>query len=81
MLYEVITDYEIRATEAGSYGYFNFSSGNVIWVPFETWDIGPTGLFGVNDPSNDEQLIPVLFSDGGGECFFGFGEGDRNNFV
>lgn len=67
-------DYEIRVTEGGSYAYFNFTSGNVIWVPFETWDIGPTGPFGVNDPSDDEKMIPVLFSDNGGECFFGFGE-------
>jgi hypothetical protein len=68
-------DYEIRVTEEGSYGYFPFSSGNAIWVPFEAWHIGPTGLFGVNDPADDIQLIPNIFSDGGGECFFGFGEG------
>ena len=69
-------DFEIRATEEGSYGYFGFSGGNAIWVPFETWDIGPTGPFGVNDPSDDERMVPILFADGGGECFFGFGEGD-----
>lgn len=69
-------DFEIRVTEEGSYGYFSFSSGNVIWVPLVTWDIGVVGPFGVNDPSDDEQLIPVLFSDAGGECHFGFGEGD-----
>ncbi|MGA7304208.1 MAG: hypothetical protein WBW88_05015, partial [Rhodothermales bacterium] len=69
-------DFEIRATDAGSYGYFGFSSGNIIHVPAEVWDIGPTGPFGVNDPSDDVEMIPVLFSDGGGECFFGFGEGD-----
>ncbi len=45
-------------------------------MPAEVWDIGPTGPFGVNDPSDDVQMIPILFSDGGGECLFGFGEGD-----
>ncbi|HLE56592.1 MAG TPA: T9SS type A sorting domain-containing protein, partial [Rhodothermia bacterium] len=76
-------DFEIRATEVGSYGYYGFSSGTTIWVPFEVWDIGPTGagsnrVAAVNDPSDDVQMIPVLFSDGGGEgeCFFGFGEAD-----
>ncbi|HUF11290.1 MAG TPA: T9SS type A sorting domain-containing protein [Rhodothermales bacterium] len=69
-------DFEIRATDEGSYGYFLFSSGNAIWVPFETWDIGPTGPFGLNDPSDDVRMIPILFADGGGECSFGFGEAD-----
>jgi hypothetical protein len=74
-------DFEIRVTEAGSYGYYGFSSGNTIWTPFEVWDIGPTGtgsgrVAAVNDPSDDVQMIPVLFADGGGECFFGFGEAD-----
>ncbi len=68
-------DFEIRVTEGGSYAYFNFSSGNVIWVPFEAWDVGVVGPFAANDTSDDIRLIPVLFSDGGGECLFGFGEG------
>ena len=72
----VPNDFEVRATDEGSYGYFLFSSGNAIWVPFETWDIGPTGPFGVNDPSDDVRMIPIVFSDGGGECSFGFGEAD-----
>lgn len=71
-------DFEIRVTESGSYGYYAFTSGSVIWVPFETWDIGSTGPFGVNDPADDERLIPVLFGDNGGDCFFGFGEIPRD---
>ncbi|HUF09236.1 MAG TPA: T9SS type A sorting domain-containing protein [Rhodothermales bacterium] len=69
-------DFEIRVTDDVSYGQYIFTSGNTIATPFEVWDIGPTGLFGVNDPSDDVQMIPVLFADGGGECFFGFGEAD-----
>ena len=75
-------DYEIRVTESGSYGYHPFGGdgalGEAYWVPFEVWDIGPTGPFGVNDPSDDVQMVANLFSDSGadGICFFGFGEGD-----
>jgi hypothetical protein len=46
----------------------------------EVWNIGPTGPFGVNDPSDDFQMIPVLFSDNGGECYFGFGEIEADPF-
>jgi hypothetical protein len=69
-------DFEIRVTEAGSYGYHPFSDGNgeAHWVPFEVWDIGPTGPFGVNDPADDVQMIPNIFSDNGGVCEFAFGE-------
>ena len=67
-------DFEIRFTEPGSYGYHSFTTGKAIWVPFEVWDIGPTGPFGTNDPADDVQLIPVLFSDYGGECEWAYGE-------
>ncbi|RMF65386.1 MAG: hypothetical protein D6746_00535, partial [Bacteroidetes bacterium] len=63
-------DFEIRFTAEGSYAYHPFTTGNAIWVPFEVWDIGPTGPFGVNDPSDDVQLIPNLFSNFGSECEF-----------
>ncbi|RMF57824.1 MAG: hypothetical protein D6746_10480, partial [Bacteroidetes bacterium] len=68
------SDFEIRFTAEGSYAYHPFTSGNAIWVPFEVWDIGPTGPFGENDPSDDVQLIPNLFSDNGGECEFDMAE-------
>ncbi len=67
-------DYEIRFTAGGSYAYFSFSTGAAIWVPFEIWDIGPVGPFGVNDPSDDVRMIPNLFSDNNGECAFEYGE-------
>ena len=67
-------DFEIRFTEHGSYGYYPFTTGKAIWVPFEVWDIGPTGPFGTNDPADDVQLIPNFFSDNGGECEWAYGE-------
>ncbi len=67
-------DFEIRWTETGSYGYHPFTTGNAIWAPVEVWDIGPTGPFGENDPSDDVQMILNIFSDNGGECEFAPGE-------
>lgn len=66
-------DYEIRFTDEGSYGYYGFSTGNLIKVPFEVWDIGLTPPGEANDPSDDEQLIPWLFADGPEECVFEYG--------
>ncbi len=70
-------DFEIRFTERGSYAFHPFTTGNVMWVPFEVWDIGPTSgpsYVGDNDPADDVQLIPNIFSDNGGECEFNVGE-------
>ncbi|HEY5564302.1 MAG TPA: hypothetical protein VIL33_01840, partial [Rhodothermia bacterium] len=67
-------DFELRFTISGSYAYHHDTSGRIIHVPFEAWDIGVVGPFGMNDPSDDVQLIPGLYSDNGGECRFGFGE-------
>ena len=74
-------DYEIRVTEVGSYGSFRFQGDhNVVWVPAEVWDIGPTGPFGVNDPSDDVQMVPDLFADNDGTCEFAFGETETDPF-
>ena len=56
-------EYEIRFTEEGSYGIYGFSSDRVIPVPFEVWDVGLIVPGQENDPSDDVQLVPVLFSD------------------
>ncbi len=69
-------DFDIRFTEEGSFGSYALTSGRVIHVPFEIWDVGRVGLFSENDPSDDVQLIPVLEADGGGDCVFGYDEGD-----
>lgn len=67
-------DYEIRFTERGSYAIHFFSTGTLIDVPFEIWDVGPVGFFAENDPSDDVRLIPTLFSNLNGECDFAYGE-------
>ena len=47
-------------------------------VPFEVWDIGLTPPGAPNDPSDDVRLVPVLFSDDGGDghgvCAFNLDE-------
>ena len=76
-------DFEIRFTERGSYAFHPFTTRNVMWVPFEVWDIGPTSGFsyvGDNDPADDVQLIPNIFSDTGGECEFNVGELPQDPF-
>ena len=67
-------DFEIRVTAEGSFGYHGFTSGAAISVPLEVWDIGDVGPFGVNDTTDDQRMIPLIFSDNGGDCVFGFGE-------
>ncbi len=75
-------DFEIRFTghtggdslNSGSWGVNLFTSDVVLWVPYEVWNIGPTGPFGDNDPSDDQRLIPVQYSPGGGETEFAYGE-------
>ncbi len=66
--------FEIRFSVTGSYAYHPFTTGHALKVPFEIWDIGRVEPFGPNDPEDDVQLIPNLFSDNGGECTFGYGE-------
>ena len=70
-------DFEIRFTERGSYAYHPFTTENVMRVPFEVWDVGPiseSDYAGDNDPSDDVRLVPVIYSDNGGECEFNLGE-------
>jgi hypothetical protein len=52
-------DFEIRFTEEGSYARY-WNQGEIGVAPFEVWDIGPTGPFGDNDPTDDVQLVPAL---------------------
>lgn len=69
-------EYEIRFTEEGSYGFYGFSTGRLIEVPFEIWDIGLVPPGTENDPSDDVQMIPVLYADAGddaaAECEFAY---------
>ncbi|MCF7803522.1 MAG: T9SS type A sorting domain-containing protein [Candidatus Marinimicrobia bacterium] len=56
-------DYELRFTSGGSDAVWYFDGEEVGTVPFELWDIGQATP---NDPSDDTQLIPLLYSGGDG---------------
>lgn len=57
-------DFELRFTslEDGNWGWWAFTDGNVGKVPFQIWDIG-IGTY--DDPSDDHEMIPVMFEGGG----------------
>ena len=74
-------DYEIRFTAEGSIGYHPFTetdANETHRVPFEVWDIGVVPPGAENDPADDVQMIPILFSDDGGDghgtCAFDLAE-------
>lgn len=59
-------DFELRFTAAGGSAWLAFTSGNVITVPFEIWNIGintPT------DPSDDYRMIPWVNDEDGNNAF------------
>jgi hypothetical protein len=57
-------DFEIRFTAAGGKAYLGYSTGAIIDVPFELWNIG---VGTPDDPSDDHRMIPwVLDEDGSG---------------
>ncbi len=72
-------DYEIRFVplSEGGYAEYGFDTGRFIQVPFEVWDIGIVPPGTENDPSDDIQMVPVIFSDEGtdaaAQCEFKFG--------
>ncbi|GJQ21102.1 MAG: hypothetical protein HBSIN02_14570 [Bacteroidia bacterium] len=59
-------DFEIRFTAAGGLGYMAFSTGSVVPVPFELWNIG---INTPNDPSDDYRMIPWIFDEDGNDQF------------
>jgi hypothetical protein len=50
-------DFELRFTATGGRGYLAFTSGAVVDVPFELWNIG---IGSPNDPSDDFRMIPLI---------------------
>jgi hypothetical protein len=59
-------DYEIRwkdGTTEYSWGEWGFQDGSFDKVPFELWDIGFATPY---DDTDDEQMIPIMYSPGGG---------------
>lgn len=58
----VPNDFEVRFTAGGSWGYLGFSTGAVIKVPFELWNVG-VGTY--DNAADDKRLIPVIFDNDG----------------
>jgi hypothetical protein len=59
-------DFEIRFTAAGGLGYMAFTSGTIVNVPFELWNIG------INTPTNpadDFRMIPWINDENGDDLF------------
>lgn len=59
-------DFEIRFTAAGGKAYMAFTTGSVVNVPFELWNIG---INTPNDPSDDHRMIPWIFDEDGDDQF------------
>lgn len=59
-------DFEIRFTAAGGKGFMAFSTGTVVDVPFELWNIG---INTPNDASDDFRMIPWIFDEDGNDRF------------
>jgi hypothetical protein len=59
-------DFEIRFTAAGGKGYLTFTSGAIVDVPFELWNIG---IGTPNDPSDDFRMIPLINDADGNDQF------------
>lgn len=59
-------DFEIRFTAAGGKAYMAFTSGSVVDVPFELWNIG---ISTPDDPSDDFRMIPWIFDEDGNDQF------------
>ncbi len=61
------SDYELRFTAAGGWGYDAFNTGTLSFpVPFELWNIGVNTP---DDPSDDYRMVPWLLDDDGSGTF------------
>jgi len=70
----VPNDFEIRFTAAGGKGYLAFTSGAIVDVPFELWNIG---IGTPDDPSDDYRMIPLI-NDADGNDAFNLQQADHN---
>lgn len=59
-------DFELRFTAAGGKAWMAFTTGTVIDVPFEIWNIG---IGTPDDPSDDFRMIPWVNDANGNEVF------------
>ncbi len=66
-------DFEMRFTPAGGKAYLALTTGAIINVPFELWNIG---INTPNDPSDDFRMIPWV-NDADGDGKFGLQKADH----
>ncbi|MCI0705914.1 MAG: T9SS type A sorting domain-containing protein [Ignavibacteriae bacterium] len=59
-------DFEIRFTAAGGRAFMAYSTGAVVDVPFELWNIG---VGTPNDASDDYRMIPWIFDELGDDLY------------
>ncbi len=57
-------DFEMRFTETGGQAWLAYTSGNVIDVPFELWNVGD-----LTDPSDDYRMLPFVYDVDGTESY------------
>lgn len=57
-------DFELRFMDVadGQWGWWAFTTGNVAKVPFRIWNVG---IGTHDDPSDDVEMIPIMFEGGG----------------
>ena len=58
-------DFEMRFTETGGKAWMAYTSGAVVDVPFETWNLGTTP----DDPSDDVRMINWMYDINGNDLF------------
>ena len=63
-------DYEMRFTEEGGKAWMAYTSGTIVDIPFETWNLGTTP----NDPSDDVRMINWIFDSNGNDVYDFHGE-------
>ena len=56
--YAVPRDFEMRFTDGPNWAVQGFTTGKVMSVPFELWDIG---ISTPDDPSDDIRMIPYIY--------------------
>ena len=57
-------DFEMRFTATGSQAWLAYTSGNIIDVPFELWNVG-----NLADPSDDYRMLPFVYDTDGSESY------------
>ncbi|NOY76662.1 MAG: hypothetical protein GXO76_02200 [Calditrichaeota bacterium] len=64
-------DFEMRWTAEGGKAYMGYTTGSVVHVGFELWNIGSNTW---DDPSDDYRMIPWIYDVDGDDQFSFFGD-------